>query len=207
MAAPNTAAPAAPARPTGTRQTLLETTRELVAAEGYAAASVAEIARRAGLSTGALYRHFDSHAELLTEVFREAADGERELIAAIAGDPDRPPEERLAACVEAFSRRALAAPQLAWSLMGEPVGPEIDEARLQSKRAYRDLFAGLLDEGAEAGAWPGADSPLLAAAIVGALQEALLGPLRHEGPADALVASLTDFVTGAVHTRSPEEQP
>jgi AcrR family transcriptional regulator len=60
----------------GTGERLVRAARELLEEEGYAAASVTAIAGRAGVSAGALYRHFPSKAELFVQLFRETADRE-----------------------------------------------------------------------------------------------------------------------------------
>jgi AcrR family transcriptional regulator len=48
----------------GTRERLLRAAREVLERGGYATASVMAIAERAGVSAGALYRHYPSKAEL-----------------------------------------------------------------------------------------------------------------------------------------------
>lgn len=59
-----------------TRQKLLDLATEVFAAEGYAAVSVRDLARRSSLTTGAIYAHFLNKAELLVEAIdaRVAAD-------------------------------------------------------------------------------------------------------------------------------------
>jgi len=186
------------------QEAILRAARDCVADGGYAAASITEVARRAGVATGSIYRHFPSKGELFAEVFRAAADAELELAASIARDGSRPPVERLALALETFARRALAAPVLAWALMAEPVDPAVEAARLDNKRAYRDVFAALLREGIEAGELRPLDAEVAASAIVGAFQEALIGPLaEHEG-GEALVASLVTF---ALHAVAAQEVP
>ena len=49
-----------------TRQRLLDAATEVFLENGYEGTRVAEIARRAGLTTGAIYGNFESKAELLT---------------------------------------------------------------------------------------------------------------------------------------------
>jgi AcrR family transcriptional regulator len=112
-----------------------------------------------------------------------------------------PVAHRLAAWVEAFVRRALAEPVRAYALIAEPVDPAVEAERLTFRRAYADLFARALRDGVEAGELPPLDADLTAAAIVGALAEALVGPLqRREAGADALVAGLQTFVLRSVGT-------
>jgi AcrR family transcriptional regulator len=185
------------------RERIVSAALEIVAEDGYAAASVAAVARRAGVATGSIYRHFPSKGELLAEVFRDAAGRERALIGGILRSGDGPAGERLATAAETFSRRALAAPTLAYALMAEPVDPAVEAARLESKRGYRDDFATLLREGAEAGELPALDAPVAASALVGALQEALIGPLADHTSGDALVASLVSFAVRSVGAPEP----
>jgi AcrR family transcriptional regulator len=176
-----------------TRRRVLDAAHAIVSSGGYREAGVAAVAQRAGVATGTLYRHFPSKGDLLAEVFREAAAAEQRLIAAIATDAARTVSERLALTVEAFARRALAAPTLAYALMAEPVDPAVEAARLESKRGYRDVFATLLQEGIDRRELPALDPPVVASALVGALPEALIGPLADHDSGDALVASLVSF--------------
>jgi hypothetical protein len=79
----------------------------------------------------------------------------------------------------------------------------VEAERLQFRRAYADLFAGALREGVARGELDALDPDLVAAAIVGALAEALLGPLaRRDTGADALVAALQTFVLSAVRSHA-----
>ena len=185
-------------RRAATRDAILAGTLSLVAEGGWAAASMHDVARRAGVATGSLYRHFPSKGDLLAEVFAEAAGREQAIVAEIAHDASRAPIARLAAAIEAFAHRANAAPTLAYALMAEPVDPAVESARLASKRAYQRTFAELLDAAVAARAIPPLDTALAAAAIVGALQEALLGPLGAGRASDAVVASLVRFTVNAV---------
>jgi AcrR family transcriptional regulator len=193
-------------RRAATHDAIIAGTLSLVAEGGYAAASMHDVARRAGVATGSLYRHFPSKGELLARVFVEAAGRELGIVEDIAGDRSRPPVERLAAAVEAFARRALAAPRLAYALMAEPVDPAVEAARLENKRAYQQVFAALLEQAVAAREIAELDTQLAAAAIIGAFQEALIGPLaraqasrdRSGRAADTLVAGLVTFTLNAV---------
>lgn len=204
------------ARLAAARETIVAAALAQLAAGGYASASVVAIARRAGVATGSVYRHFPSKSDLFAEVFRRAAQAEVDVLRGISGR-EEPVGDRLAAWVEAFVRRALAEPVRAYALIAEPVAPVIEVERLRFRRAYADLFAAALEEGVERGELPRHDPDLVAAAIVGALAEALVGPLaRHPvspsgsppaSPrgADALVAGLQTFVLSA--TRSHADAP
>jgi AcrR family transcriptional regulator len=177
------------ARAAAARERVVRAALDQLAEGGYASASVAAIARRAGMATGSVYRHFPSKAELFAEAFRRASQREVDVLAAVEGDSVG---ERLAGCVETFVRRALAQPVRAYALIAEPVDPAVETERLRFRRAYADLFAAILRDHAP-------DPGLAAAAIVGALGEALVGPLaRHDRDPTELVAGLQSFVLSAV---------
>jgi AcrR family transcriptional regulator len=192
------------ARLAAARETIVDAALAQLAEGGYASASVVAVARRAGVATGSVYRHFPSKTDLFAEVFRRASQAEVDTLRSIAGRGE-PVPDRLAAWVEAFVRRALAAPVRAYALIAEPVDPVVEAERLQFRRAYADLFAGALRDGIARGEIDALDPDLVATAIVGALAEAMVGPLaRRDAGADALVAGLQTFVLSAVRSHAHE---
>ena len=69
-----------------TREQLVRAAAEVFAERVYEGATIADIAARAGLSTGAIYAHYRSKAELLAEAVRAESSGEvAGLLAADAG--------------------------------------------------------------------------------------------------------------------------
>jgi AcrR family transcriptional regulator len=68
----------------GTRARLLSAARGLIEEGGYAEATVAAIADRAGVASGTLYRHFASKEELFIELFRAVCAGEERAMLAAA---------------------------------------------------------------------------------------------------------------------------
>ena len=73
--------------------------------------------------------------------------------------------------------------------------PAVESERLRLRRGYRDVFAAVLADGVASGELEPHDTTTVAAALVGALGEALVGPLAAgtDGRHDALVATLVDF--------------
>jgi AcrR family transcriptional regulator len=200
------------ARKARTRERIVAAALEQVAEGGYRSAAVQAVAARAGVATGTVYRHFPSKDDLFAEVFERAARRELDVLREVAEDRRRPAVERIAAAVEAFARRALAGPVLAYAQIAEPVDARVDEERLRLRRGYRDLFATLLREGVERGELNRLDIDTAAAGLVGAIGEALVGPLaaRSGRRNEALVAALVQFSINAVsgeeshgHARSP----
>jgi AcrR family transcriptional regulator len=197
------------ARRARAREGIVLAAQDLIAQGGYRAAQVGAVARGAGVATGTVYRHFPSKAELFAEVFRRASQREVDAAAAAGAGPG-PARERLAAGVETFARRALRGRRLAWALLAEPVDPAVEAERLVFRRAYRDGFAEIVRDGVAAGELPAQEPALAAAALVGAIGEALVGPLSPaEGeasdprdadpdPADAIVEGLVRFCLRSV---------
>ena len=176
-----------------TRERLVDAARQLLEEGGYVAASVQAVADRAGVSAGALYRHFASKAELFVEVFRDAA--KRDLAAVDEAAAAGSCVERLEAAVAAHARRALRHRRLAWALVYEPVDPLVDAERLVERRKYCRHMAGLLRQAVAAKEIPEQDVELSAACVVGAIAESLVGPLS---PVAGRVASEADIVAGLV---------
>jgi AcrR family transcriptional regulator len=193
------------ARRDAARERIVQAARDQVAEGGYASASVQAVARRARVATGSVYRHFPSKADLFAEVFRRASQRELDVVIALTADNHLPPTERIAAAAETFARRALAAPTMAYALLAEPVDPAVESERLRFRRGYRDAFKRALDDGIATGEFREHDTEIAAAAIVGALGEALVGPLSpasngHGAPQhhDALIANLVQFCLNAI---------
>ena len=189
------------ARRTATRERIVRAAHALIARGGYREAQVAAVAAGAGVATGSVYNHFPSKAELFAEVFRRASQREVDATRAAAAAAGGAAPRRLAAAVETFARRALRGRRLAWALLAEPVDPAVEVERLAFRRAYAAGFAQVLREGVDAGELPRQNVELTAAALVGALGEALVGPLSpvaDDVDADALVADLVTFCLRSV---------
>ena len=161
-----------------TRDRLLGAARELTEEGGFANASVVAIARRANLATGTLYRHFSSKGELFVELIRETGGRElQEMQEVNAKTKSRDPAERLSAVVGTFAQRALRNPRLAWAVIAEPVDPLVDAERIAYRANLTRLLAAGLQAAIDQGKLPDQDAELTAAALVGGVGEALVGPL------------------------------
>ncbi|MEA2480625.1 MAG: hypothetical protein QOJ07_2547 [Thermoleophilaceae bacterium] len=186
-----------------TRERILTAALDQLADGGYASASIQAVARRAGVATGSVYRHFESKSALFAEAFRRAARRELDVFEDVTAADGRPAAERVGAAVEAFARRALAEPIRAYALLAEPVDPAVEAERLVFRRGYRDVLVAVMEQGIAGGELPPHDTGTAGAALVGAIGEALVGPLspvngggpRHQ---EALVASLVQFCIRAL---------
>ena len=189
------------ARLAETRTRIIRAARELVAEGGYVAAQIAPVADRAGVAVGTVYRHFPAKSDLFAEVFREASqhevDAMRDAIQASSGAA----AERIGAGVEVFAHRALRGRRLAWALLAEPVDPAVEVERLHFRHSYRDLMAEVISDGIAVGEIPDQDVGVTAAALIGAIGEAMVGPLSptaNGSDPEELIASLKEFCTRAI---------
>jgi AcrR family transcriptional regulator len=188
------------------RERIIGAALDQLAQGGYSSTSVQAVAARAGVATGTVYRHFPSKSALFAEVFRRASRREIDVFGQAAEDDGRSATERIAAATEAFARRALAAPTRAYALIAEPVDPAIEAERLRFRRGYRDVLVNVLSQGVQRGELEPHDMQTTAAALVGAIGEALLGPLApataHTGQVpDSLVAAVVQFATRSLPRR------
>ena len=178
-----------------TRERLLGASVELLEEGGYAAASVAAIADRGGVSVGALYRHFPSKADLFVEVFRTMAESQLADLYEASSVPGTA-VDRLEAAVRKYTGTVLEQPRLAWALGYEPVDPLVDAERLAYRQTYRERLADLLRLGVESGDLPAQDADLTAASLIGGISEALVGPLSPVRGANASNQATVDAIAG-----------
>jgi AcrR family transcriptional regulator len=176
--------------------------RRLVSEVGFREASIAALARAAGISTGAVYSYYPSKSALMADVVVLVSERELAVVEAIAED-DAPTPEVLADAVRTFAGRAFRNRQLAWSMIAEPADAEVDAVRLHYRRRIGLVFEGILRHGIADGSFRPLDVEAAAAAIVGGFMEALVGPLSPDaaiapGRAEAIAAALADFAAHAV---------
>ena len=176
---------------------ILTAARALASQGGIAAVQIAPVAEHAGIAAGTVYRYFPSTTALVAELVAALAQAE---IAALAKAADAAPGplSALAAAVATFGARALADRRLAFALIAEPVGHDVDEARVKYRKALASAFETRIRAAIAGGHLPDQDPAAAAPALVGALIEGLIGPLappNGDNPARqrAAVQALTLF--------------
>ena len=172
------------ARLDATRERIVAAAVTRLASGGWASVTVADVARDAQVATGTVYRHLDDKDALLAAAFRWAAGRElRHVADAAAGSGSV--LERLDAALRVFAERALRGRRLAYALLVEPAGAVVEAERLAYRRGYREVFAAVLADGVADGSLAEHDVEVVAAALVGASGEVLVGPLAPVAGADA----------------------
>jgi len=99
------------------RNSLREAARAILEEEGLAALSLRAVARRAGVSHAAPYRHYSNHESLLVELAIEGFDELRAEIAAAASGPELE-DERISEIGAAYMRFVARRPALARLMFG-----------------------------------------------------------------------------------------
>lgn len=188
-----------------TRERLLAAALAVFREQGYERARVADIARAAGMTTGAIYANYRDKAELLLAAIAAGTAAEvRSLLEAAADLPPR-------AVLEALGSR-IATPQHARPLLLDAVvastrDPELATLLRELVDRRHAQFADLVERGRADGTL---DSTLSSAAISRLCMTLALGSLvtraldlEAPDPAewDALVARLLDALTPTETTR------
>jgi len=126
-----------------TRQKVLDAARTLFAERGYDAATIRDIAKGAGMSTGAVFANFQDKAELFECVFAEEMDG---LLADIQSGSAKEGRvsERLASGLTAGYHRSLGHLPLMQAMIARSwFQPE--EADLRSKEFVKPILTAISD--------------------------------------------------------------
>ena len=161
------------------REKLLASGLKLVLEGGFGNITISKVAQRSQVATGTMYRYFSSKGELCEDIFRTATEIELSKVAKTCQQPGTP-TDRMNQTLTEFAQRAIKGRRLAYALIAEPVDSMLDETRLQFRRAYANHFSRLIEEGIQTGEFCEQPSMISATAIVGAISEALIGPLSPE---------------------------
>ncbi|MFJ3659935.1 TetR/AcrR family transcriptional regulator [Streptomyces sp. NPDC090119] len=139
------------------RAACLRAARELLEEDGSAGLSLRAVARRAGVSATAPYRHYADRDALVSAV---AAEGYRELaehLAAAHSEPRTPDE--LASVAVAYVRFALDRPAMFRVMFAEPCDPNSEE-RVAATAAISEYVRGIVRA-----VFPGVDPDALSTTV------------------------------------------
>jgi AcrR family transcriptional regulator len=163
---------------------IIAAARALAGERGMDAVQIVPVAARAGIAAGTVYRYFPAKTTLVEALV--SAHAEIELTALRrAADAAPGPLSALAAAIVTLAARTLRQRRLSWAVIGEPVEAEIDRARAP----FRQMLTAEMEQRVAAAVTekqlPEIDAALAARALVGALLEALIGPLAPDVGTDA----------------------
>lgn len=190
------------------RSAIVEAARRVLGTGGFEEASIARIASEAGISTGTVYLYFTNREDLLAEVYRHASAHEVAAMAsaALGGTP----VEQFRAATETFVDRAFRGRRLAYALVAEPAGPEVVKERNHARRQFGNVFTQIIAAGIADGSLPPQDAHVRGAAVIGAINEAIveaLDPTTPVEPSERLVAEIVAAACATVGIPTPESAP
>lgn len=186
-------------RQAATRERILQGTIDLLDEGGWPAVTVASVAARSGIATGTVYRYVDDKDALCVEAFRRAAGREAARVADAAGRPGSA-VDRIDEALRVFAVRALRRPRLAAALLMDPCTAAVEAERTVYRGRHRAVLASALADGVAAGELEPHDTALLAAVLVGAMAEALVGPLAIAQRTDGSDAVTDELVAACLRT-------
>ncbi|QKW18254.1 TetR/AcrR family transcriptional regulator [Kitasatospora sp. NA04385] len=164
------------------RAACLRAAHDLLEQDGSAALSLRAVARRAGVSATAPYRHFADRDALLSAV---AAQGYRALAAQLAATHPAPRDpDALASVAAAYVRFAVDRPALFRVMFAEPCDPA-DPERAAATAAMWDYVHAIVRD-----AFPGADPGPMSTAVWGLVHG--LAFLHLDGKLDTADQAATD---------------
>jgi AcrR family transcriptional regulator len=135
-----------------TRERLLRAAVDLYSAKGFSGASVDDVVRRAGVTKGAFYHHFESKAHLILAIHDRFVGLQIGEISAIV-EKGLPPEETLAEAIVAVIRNILKHKESVTLFIREyPAMPkDVDRALRARRLEYEQLLVAVIDRGRELG--------------------------------------------------------
>lgn len=193
------------------RAELVGAATDIVRESGFAGATVKAITARAGVSAGLLYSYANNAEELLCEVFRDSAGAEFAVIEAAVADVTHEGGSaalRLTTLINTFAARAIRGRSFARALLVEPVSRLIEIERHIYRRNYADLMAEIVVFGVRSGEFAPQDPGVTAAGLIGAISEAMAGPLSPFNDApdpdhdERVVTSMRELCLRAVGARA-----
>lgn len=189
------------------REAILQSARELIAQGGIKDAQIQAIAERAGVSSGLVYRYFDNKSQVLIEVLSEAIQHEVKILNHIA-ESELSSKQKLDKAVTTFVKRAMNSPQLAYSLMFEPVDAELEHERFRSKQLIKQSIKEILAAGKINGEFGFEDLNTAALCVVGAMTFVVIEPLNpsrnvmfDQNYKDYFVKQIAEFCVNAVRVQ------
>ena len=144
--------------PTGTagdltRQRLIRSALELFTTRGYHETTTAQIAKKAGIAEGTIYRHFDSKQQLVNDLYRAAQRWATKIVQEKSRDPEAPTARaQLTAIAHALAEGAATETAIVKIGLLEPLASVLDEESRKTEREFRIALERIIAEGKAQGA-------------------------------------------------------
>ena len=140
------------------RRRILESAREIFFRDGFMSANLDEVAEKAGVAKGTLYRYFESKADLYVAVLADNGKVFTDKMSQVASEPRKVADQLWAIADFYFAHwtRHQDYFQIFWaidnqSVIGDLPGPVVDEVTRLWEQSLR-ILDGVLRKGVDAGA-------------------------------------------------------
>jgi len=131
-----------------TRQRLIRTALELFTTRGYHDTTTAQIAKKAGIAEGTIYRHFASKQQLFNELYRAAQRWATKVVQETARDPEAgPARARLTTVAHGLVEGAAHDTGVVKLGLLEPPGAALDDESRKTEREFRLALERIVAEG------------------------------------------------------------
>lgn len=178
------------------RQRIMQAAMEVFAGEGFAAAKVSEIARRAGVGKGTVYEYFSGKQQLLEEVSIVFLDQMTEMIKPFAAldDPRRALRDLVKQTVSFAEQMKPLMPVVIdfWAAGLKKPGSIVGRQMAKGMRAMMDCLDSMVDKGVARGIYRnGCNGRYVGLLLFTMLDEGLLASFWLSGEIDINVYSNT----------------
>ena len=129
-----------------TRQRLVRAALELFTTQGYHDTTTGQVAKKAGVAEGTIYRHFDSKQHLLNELYRGAARWATRTAQEADGAP-LPVRDRLGQLAQRLVGGAVHEPAVVQLFLVDRLGPLLDEKSREGVREFRAALERIIAQG------------------------------------------------------------
>lgn len=131
-----------------TRQRLIRAALELFTTRGYHDTTTAQIAKKAGIAEGTIYRHFASKQHLVNELYRAAQRWAATVVQEATRDPSAgTARAQLTAVAHGLVHGAAQETAVVRIGLLEPLAPVLDEESRKTQREFRVTLERVIAEG------------------------------------------------------------
>jgi AcrR family transcriptional regulator len=193
-----------------TRQRLIRAALELFTTKGYHDTTTAQIAKKAGVAEGTIYRHFLSKQQLLNELYRAALRWALEVVLATSGAAPAPltsPRATLALVAQGLVEGAARDPAVVKLGLLERHEAVLDEESRIAAREFRTAIEHVIAQGKADGAVRAGAADVWAGVWLAVVGHALEKVVAKEWkPGDAAVGLVIDGAWEAIGVRQSDSR-
>ena len=183
-----------------TRQRLIRAALELFTTRGYHVTTTAQIAKKAGIAEGTIYRHFASKQQLVNELYRAAQRWAVKVVQETFRDPTATTARaQLTAIAHALAEGAAHDTAIVKLGLLEPLGGVLDDESRKTEREFQTALVRIVAEGKAQGAVRPGAVEVWAGVWLSTLSHALRKIVDREWkPADTSVRLVIDAAWRAI---------